>query len=354
MREAFGVAIPAKQAEQTLRVLRRLQIIDRGLEFARNQEKLFVPLLRLPSEQDIARIREDSPQARIEEHLFRELREKPRSLIEYLREEIPDRFLSSLTRSYDTVGDIAIIELSPDLIKFSTIIGKGLLELSPHLRLVLRKSGEVAGPYRTREYEIIAGGGNTETFHKEFSCLYHLDITKVYFNPRLSNERMRIARQVKPRETVLDMFTGVGPYAILIARTQPTSTVNAADINADAIRYLNENILINRVADRVAPILDDARRVSAQLQGRASRVVMNLPSQAQDFLREAAQAVKAEGGTIHYYTFASRNDNLDTMKESLRQNVRKTGREVRSFTFCDVIREIAPNRVQVAVDILLK
>ena len=105
------------------------------------------------------------------------------------------------------------------------VIGEGIMEINPHLRLVLRKSGQVSGTFRTREYEAIAGEGDSETVHEEFSCLFRLDVTKVYFNPRLSHERMRVARQIKEGERVLDMFAGVGPYSILIAKTQRDSQI---------------------------------------------------------------------------------------------------------------------------------
>jgi tRNA (guanine37-N1)-methyltransferase len=349
----MGIAAPLHQTERTLSTLRKLNLLDKELELTRNEKEIVIPLTHAPSQQDIAAMKEQNPDVRLQEHLFRELPTKPRNLPESMLGKIPEHLLSTLPRSYDIIGDVAIVNLSEDLIQFSSHIGRGVLEVNPQLRLVLRKSGEVTGPFRTRKFEIIAGSGSTETFHKEFSCIFHLDIAKVYFNPRLSHERMRVARQVKPCETVLDMFAGVGPYSILIAKKQLTSRVNATDINAEAFRYLKENTFINGVADRVVPIFEDARAVSPRMLGSASRVVMNLPSEAANFLQAAAQAVAAEG-MIHYYTFASRTESLNAIKDSLLQTMRAHGREVRSFPFCEIIREIAPNRVQVAVDILLK
>jgi len=355
LKKALGIATPLQQAEQTLLILRRLRLVDRGLEFSRNEKEVFIPLSTGASSEDIEKIKERCPDVRIQEANFVELKTRPRNLLESVRGKIPEPLLSSVPRSCDIIGDIGIIELPEDLIQFSAIIGRGVLEVNPHFRLVLRKSSEVTGTFRTRKYQTIAGSGNTETFCREYSCVFHLDIAKVYFNPRLSHERMRVAGQAKPHETVVDMFAGVGPYSILIAKMQPTSRVTAIDINPEAFRYLKENILTNGVADCVVPILDDARQVTSRtLQGTASRVIMNLPSEARSFLDAAVQVAKRDGGIIHYYTFASRSDDLSTIEESVRAIVESAGREVHSVPFRKIIREIAPNRVQVAVDVQLK
>jgi len=226
--------------------------------------------------------------------------------------------------------------------------------MDSHVRLVLRKSGEIAGTFRTRSLEAIAGTGNTETTHREFSCLYQLDVANAYFNPRLSHERLRVARQVKENECVLDMFAGVGPYSILIAKTHKGCEVHSIDINPDAFRYLKYNIMLNRVADRVIPLFGDARQlVEKDLRGRANRVIMNLPSDSSRFLEVALQALKEQGGVIHYYAFASRKDSVLEITKDVRSIIERHGRVVRSFPFSEIIKEVAPNRVQVAMDVLV-
>ncbi len=325
------------------------------LEFSRTEKQVLIPILHEPSAEDIQAIKEHCPTFKTQQTLFRERKQARLSLLESVRGEIPDRYLSLLPRSFDIVGEIATVDLTRELDEYSSIVGRGIMEANPRVRLVIRKSGDVSGKYRTRQFETIAGSGSTETWHREYSCLFHLDIAKVYFNPRLSHERMRVAQQVRPHETVLDMFAGVGPYSILIAKNQPTSRVYSTDINPDAFGYLKENILANGVADRVIPILGDARETTARpLKGAVSRVIMNLPSEAINFLKVAALALTAEGGTVHYYAFASRTDDLETIKDSIRNTIGNTGMIVRSFSFCRIIREIAPSRVHVAIDVQVK
>lgn len=355
MKKALGLAIPTQQAEETLRALRKRQLVNMQLEFSRTEKQVIIPILHEPSVEDIQAIKEHCATFNTQQALFRERKHARPSLLESVRGKIPERYLSHLPRSFDIVGEVATVELPSELDEFSSIVGRGIMEANPHVRLVIRKSGDVSGKYRTRQFETIAGSGGTETWHREYSCVLHLDIAKVYFNPRLSHERMRVAQQVRAHETVLDMFAGVGPYSILIAKNQPTSRVYSIDINPDAFRYLKENILANGVADRVIPILGDAREATArQLKGVASRVIMNLPSEARNFLEAAARALTPESGTLHYYAFASRTDDLDTIKKSIRATIGSTGRIVHSFSFCRIIKEIAPSRVQVAIDVQVK
>jgi len=353
LKENIGVAVPLRNAEETLQTLRKLQLVDDELEPKPNNHELLIPLRRNLSDADNAIVRKHCPDAKLQAGFFSERkRARPRDLLESLHGTIPQNLLRRLPRAYDIVGDIAIIDIPEDLSEFATAIGRGLLEVNPNARLVLRISGDVTGPFRTRKFQIIAGSGSTETLHRECSCVFHLDVASVYFNPRLSHERMRIAGQVGMHETVIDMFAGVGPYSILIARTQVTSRVTAIDANPEAFRYLRENTFANGVADRVTPVLADARTaVSRSLKGSATRVIMNLPSEAIKFIDAAAQAVRPDGGIIHFYTFASRSVALGTIKESVASDLEQCGRRVVSIPFCRPIREIAPNRVHVAIDI---
>jgi tRNA (guanine37-N1)-methyltransferase len=354
LKETSGLIISKGDAERALRTLRNLKLISSGYKLAQTSTTVIVPLNHEPSSEEIRKIKEQCTNVRITKGSFEEIRKRPRNLSESLHGKIPNRFLANLPHSFDVIGEIAIIEIPQELIQFSQIIGEGVMEMDPHIRLVLRKSGEIAGTFRTRKLEAIAGTGNTETTHREFSCLYQLDVAKSYFNPRLSYERLRVARQVKENECVLDMFAGVGPYSILIAKTHKGCKVCSIDINPDAFRYLNYNVMLNRVADRVITLFGDARQlVEKGLRGTANRVIMNLPSDSSRFLEVALQALKVQGGVIHYYAFASRKDSLMKISRDVGSIIERHGRVVCSFPFSDIIKEVAPNRVQVAIDVLV-
>jgi tRNA (guanine37-N1)-methyltransferase len=355
MKKLHGILLPIQVVDDALQVLRKMRLVNDGYQFRRTDRDVLLPLLREPSETDRAVIREQFGNVEFQSAFFGEAKVRPRNLQETVRGHVPDDLISKLPRSFDIIGDIAVLELPQGMEHFSSAIGNGILKVNPHIRLVLGKSGDIAGTFRTRKFEVIAGVGDTRTIHREFSCRYHIDVATVYFNPRISHERMRIAQEVKQGEWVVDMFAGVGPYSILIAKQQPQSKIYSVDINPAAIKYLKENALTNGVADRVIPMLGDARRLAGkELQGFANRVIMNLPSEARNYLDAATQILKDEGGTIHYYTFTRRGESTDIIENLFQSAIENQNRKVESFRFCRVIKEIAPNRVQVAIDALVR
>jgi tRNA (guanine37-N1)-methyltransferase len=341
-------------AEGGLRLLRKLSLVDNGRQFQRTDRGILVPLVRTLMDNEGVLLREQVGEVKIQLASFEEAREKERTVEAALRGQIPDELIAKLPRSFDVIGDIAVIELPESLEQFSELIGQGVLKINPHIRLALRRTSQVEGTFRTRRFEVIAGVGGTETVHREFSCRYRLDVSTVYFNPRLSHERMRIAQQVMPGESVVDMFAGVGPYSVLIARMHPQSTLYSVDINPSAVKYLKENAFANRVADRVSPVLGDVKELARKdLRETANRVIMNLPSEASNYIPAATQILKGEGGMIHFYAFAGREENIETIVNSFQSTIVAQNRKLRSVPFCKVIKEVAPNRVQVAIDALV-
>jgi tRNA (guanine37-N1)-methyltransferase len=340
-----------QKAQKALEVLRSMELSLDGYEPRRDQAMITIPLVRNPSEQQDSVLRRELGAFQIQQVPFARKVSRPKNLQEAVAGRVPSRLVSILPRSFDVIGDIAVIDLPPELGLYAIEIGMGILQLSPNVRLVVRKLGDVAGKFRTRDLQVLVGSGGMETIHREFSCSYHLDVSSVYFNPRLSHERLRVAKQAKDNEVVVDMFAGVGPYSILIAKLHPSSRVHSIDINPSAIKYLEENIFANGVADRVTPLLGDVRYLSeVKVQGIADRVIMNLPSEAGNYIDAALRILRKEGGLIHFYQFTQRDASVDAIRDSFKSSIAAENREVKSFGFSKQIREIAPGRVQVAID----
>jgi tRNA (guanine37-N1)-methyltransferase len=142
-----------------------------------------------------------------------------------------------------------------------------------------------------------------------------VDPRKAYFNPRLSNERRRIASLVRDGEVIVDMFSGVGPFAIMIAKLSRPNLVYAIDLNPEAIRLMRENVELNKVQG-VVPLEGDARQWVFDLPC-ADRVIMNLPHSAIDFFADALTRLKL-GGVMHLYHICDRKDFpqvLDELKQ---------------------------------------
>ena len=346
----YGIEVDHRNAQNIIRFLSKLQLLDKTLEIVRKDGRLIFPVKRDLTRVELAEMSRSSTTTKVVEATFAPSSRIPKDLRQAIGENFPSGMANLLPRSYDIVGDIGILELSDKLQPFAKIIADGFMKLNPHLRLVVKKTAKTSGQFRIRGIEVVAGSGTTETVHIEFSSKFHLDVASVYFNPRLSHERMRVASQVMDGESVVDMFAGVGTYSILIAKVQPHARVFAIDLNPRAYKYLKDNVFANKLADRVTPYLGDAQEFASKSTGIADRVIMNLPSDSQAFLGAAAKLLRKNGGVVHYYRFASRGEELENISETFQSGIESFGRKVISLSFLRAIREVGPNRIQVAID----
>lgn len=232
-------------------------------------------------------------------------------LREMLRGVIPEDALKLVPSSYDIIGSrekaVAVIETPEGLKTYEERVALALMELHRNVKSVLAKESGRWGEYRLRRMRLIAGDPNTEIVHKEAGCLFKLDPMVVYFSPREATERGRIASKVAEGERILVMFSGVGPYPIRIAKLHREIEVTAIEINLHAHNYCVENINLNRVGDRVFPILGDVREVCLRLGRKFDRVVMPLPLGAYEFL-DLATPLLTNGGILHFYHWSREPD----------------------------------------------
>lgn len=164
-----------------------------------------------------------------------------------------------LYKSYDIVGDIAIIRVPNPLKQHTKLIAKAVMQINKSVKTVLHQVAPVSGDLRLRKLEWIVGDRKTETLYKEYGCLFEIDLAKCYFSSRLSFERMRTAQLVQAREVVINMFAGVGCYSIIIAKHSKAERIYSIDINPAVVKYIEENAKLNKVEDRVVPVEGDAK-----------------------------------------------------------------------------------------------
>ena len=321
--------VPKDEAEGVRRRLLELGVLARGYAPGRKGDFVLFP------------VTEPAEGFEIVEAEFRRLGRRPRSYREVV--EVPGELRPLLPSSFDVVGEVAIIELPDELKPYGRAIGEAVLKVHRHIRAVFAKGGRVEGEYRVRKLIHLAGESRTETIHRENGIRLKLDVGRVYFSPRLATERMRVFKRAKPGEVVFDMFAGVGPYSILLARK--AGLVFACDINPWAVRYLEENARLNRV-ENVVPILGDVRKIAGTL--RADRVVMNLPKFADRFLREAMLSVKP-GGVVHYYGFSPEENLFSEHEAKIKAAARELGLAV-EFLDERKVRPYAPRQFNIAID----
>jgi tRNA (guanine37-N1)-methyltransferase len=262
--------------------------------------------------------------------------------------------LSKVYNSFDLVGDIAIIRLPCISSVRAQTAAKAIMGIHRNVKTVLLQASPVAGDLRLRRLTHVAGENKTSTIHREFGCLFSVDVAKCYFSPRLSHERIRIAKMVRPGETVINMFAGVGCFSIIIAKHSSASKVFSIDVNPAAVQFMQENIRLNRVYDKVIPLLGDSKEIiNSRLQRVADRVLMPLPEKALEYLPCAVSALKASGGWIHYYGFehaAKTESPTEKVKLKVAETLDALGAKF-DIPFVRMVRSTGPNWYQLAADI---
>ncbi|MCE5338129.1 MAG: class I SAM-dependent methyltransferase family protein [Methanomicrobiaceae archaeon] len=258
-KEQWCVAVPRREAERTRRRLLEEGLLDRGFKPRSEGDTILLPV----TEEIGGAVRREF-------------------------EAVPEQ---AVLPRHELVGGIAVMQDDdPEA-------ARRLLSSRPSLHTVLFPESPVEGEYRTRRFAVLAGVPATRTRVTEYGLHFDVDLALAYFSARLSTERQRILEAMEEGERVLDMFAGVGPFAITLARR--AGLVVAADLNPAAVHLLVHNVALNR-AGNVIPVLADAGHLARLGFPPFDRVVMNLPLAAPQFLPAAARLCR-DGGTIHLY-----------------------------------------------------
>ncbi|MFA5333270.1 MAG: class I SAM-dependent methyltransferase family protein [Candidatus Nanoarchaeia archaeon] len=231
------------------------------------------------------------------------------NLKELMKNDLTIQELSLLKRSFDQIGSIAQLEIPKELESKEKLISEKIIETYKNIKTVVKKEDITLGEYRIRPVKLLAGEKTTTTLHKENGILMSLDLNKVFFTPRLSGERLRVLSLIKKNDFVADLFCGVGPYAILIAKFSKAKKVLANDLNPDAYKYLTENAKKNKVT--MECYNKDARNFHNL---NADKVIMNIPKFSESFLKTAFDNCKI-GGRVFYYCFANDKELNERIKE---------------------------------------
>ncbi|MGA9099644.1 MAG: class I SAM-dependent methyltransferase family protein [Methanotrichaceae archaeon] len=216
-------------------------------------------------------------------------------LVDILKGEMTAEELGLLPRRWYILGDVIIVKIQPRLNGFKHRIGAALLDIYPRCRSVLRDFG-IEGQFREPVREVIAGE-LSETIHRENGVLFKLDAMKIMFSQGNLRERIRMSRLGKG-EIVVDMFAGIGYFALPMAVHSQPHSVTAIELNPAAYRYLVENTRLNHVEDIVQPVLGDC--IERTPKGEADRVVMGMVQVTNRYLKTGIRALKP-GGVLHYH-----------------------------------------------------
>ncbi|MCD6278294.1 MAG: class I SAM-dependent methyltransferase family protein [Desulfurococcales archaeon] len=235
-----------------------------------------------------------------------------------LKNELPEDVVSRLPRSYLIIGDIAVLHLPPELLPYGRVVAEAVMKVAKNVRVVYATRG-IIGDYRLMDLVHLGGEDRSWTIHKEYGVRIYVDIKRAYFNPSLSEEHRRVAAKVSNGEVVMDLFAGVGPFALHIL-TLRRCRVYVADLNPSAVSCFLKSVELNRKklkGEYLAIVGDALKFIDVVRDGYVDRVIMNLPHKAVKYIPEVLSKVKV-GGVLHVYCIARNASELveEVMKYS--------------------------------------
>jgi len=247
------------------------------------------------------------------------------------------------------VGDVAIVRLPELSAAEKTRLARVLAQEVKNVKCVYEQLGGIEGEFRLRSLKHLTGEKRTLTLHRENGCVFKVDVARCYFSPRLSTERLRIAGQATSRERVLNMFAGVGPFSIQIAK-KARARVASCEINEYACDLHEENDRLNKVEDKVRVIRGDAAELPKDEKSKFDRVLMPHPSQADRFL-PTALAMAKKRAVIHYYrhVLGENEDEASARLVEELSGVVPGGTQIKTRK----VREVGPRWLEMAADLRL-
>jgi tRNA wybutosine-synthesizing protein 2 len=200
---------------------------------------------------------------------------------------------------WERIGDVLVIRLRDAARPYADRIARALGEVLA-CRTVVEDASGIHGVLRTPDIRPLWGDG-TETVHLEGGVRYKLDVAKVMFASGNVAERIAIASKVRDGSVVVDLFAGIGYFALPIAVHARPAAVYACELNPVAFVYLQENVRLNR-ATAVVPLLGDCRETAPE--GAADVVLMGHFS-ATEYLDVAFRTL-GEQGLVVFHTLCPR------------------------------------------------
>lgn len=322
------IVSPKERAEDIKKILIEKNLLVKNVRVKRDENFVYFPVKE--------KIKIDGFETSEEE--FEEIELKNYTQI------LEERGIKVDSISIDFIGEIAVLRLKN--LKNVEEIANSIIETNRHIKTVCIDRG-VKNDYRIRDIEIIAGEKNTETIHTEYGVKMKIDISKVYFSPRLAEERMRIAKQIEKKDIVIDMFAGVAPFDLIIAKYAKPEKIYAIDKNPYAIKYARENVRINKMEEIIEVIEGDSEKIIQKLP-HANHIIMNLPHKSFYFLPYAID----KGKIIHYYEILEKNRMEDRIKD-IKNLVESRGYKAK-INDVRIVGSYSPSKSKFGIDIEIK
>lgn len=262
--------------------------------------------------------------------------------------------------SYSRIGHIIHVNLKTHLLPYKHLIGEVYRDKIAGIRCVINKIQTIDNTYRNFQLELLSGEEDYQVEVKENGTNFKFDFSQVYWNPRLATEHERIIKMHDKGDVLYDVFAGVGPFSVPVAKRK--AHVLANDLNPSSFKWLQYNMKRNKVTNFMQTINKDGRDfiladVRSDLMKRWSNdgnklykihITMNLPAMAVEFLDVFCGLMWDYTGPIepsplvHVYCFAKGDDPAVIAKGLVEDSLgHKLGTNLQGVHF---VRNVAPNK----------
>nr|XP_031309676.1 tRNA (guanine(37)-N1)-methyltransferase isoform X1 [Camelus dromedarius] len=282
---------------------------------------------------------------------------------EILRAVLPEG--QDVTSGFSRVGHIAHLNLRDHQLPFKHLIGQVMIDKNPGITSAVNKINNIDNTYRNFQMEVLAGEENMMTKVRENNYTYEFDFSKVYWNPRLSTEHSRITQLLKPGDVLFDVFAGVGPFAIPVAKKN--CTVFANDLNPESYKWLLHNCKLNKVDQKVkifnldgedflqGPVREELMQQLGPLskeRKHSVHIVMNLPAKAIEFLSAFKSLLDGQPCSsellpiVHCYSFSK---DANPAKDVQERAGTVLGISLEACSSVHLVRNVAPNKEMLCI-----
>jgi tRNA wybutosine-synthesizing protein 2 len=261
---------------------------------------------------------------------------------------IPPELKRYLPDKWERLGKVLVLKLPKRLQEHKTEIARafaGALDVDTVLQDISGSRGVLREP--TTE---LLFGTKTETVHIENYVRYSFDAARIMFSSGNMAERIRMGKTVRPGETVVDMFAGIGYFTLQMAVHGKPNAVFACELNPVSHRFLVQNIRLNKVGRIVIPLEGDCRKVAPE--GVADRVVMG-HFDSVEFLPKALDVLKPEGGTLHVHCLCRKDRIPREAWEKVRRRIGENARKAELIR-CERVKSFKPRIWHIVLDVAVR
>lgn len=266
---------------------------------------------------------------------------------ERLRVVAGEPWAAEMPSGYQRMGRVLLLRLREGYRPYFPTLGRAWQQ-ELGVATVMNRAGPIEGELRQPRVERLAGT-DTETEVVEHGVRWRFDAARVMFAAGNRTERRRAGTLVRAGESVVDLFAGIGYFAIPAALPGRAAQVVAVEKNPEAHRYLVENVARNGVGPRVRCVLGENRTVELEADA-ADRVFLGYLPDSLPWLPRALGLLRREGGWVHAHFVVDARDARGAAGRALTAAARGAGATLLGPPAAREVKPYGPGRTHVVVD----